>query len=194
MGNISLRKKGKQTHMIYLQLFLAFCRIGGLTFGGGYSMMPMLQKEVVERFKWATQEEIMDYYALGQCTPGIIAVNTATFVGYKVKGVLGGICASLGVIAPSIIIITVIAMFIEGFIDIPWVSQAFTAIRIAVCALITSSVVALYKKGVIDIPTFIIFAIVAILSIFFTQISPIYIVVGAAVAGVLIKKVAGGNK
>lgn len=178
--------------MIYLQLFLSFCRIGGLTFGGGYSMMPMLQKEVVERFKWATQEEIMDYYALGQCTPGIIAVNTATFVGYKVKGILGGIAASLGVVFPSVVIITIIAMFIQGFIDIPAVNQAFTAIRIAVCALITSSVVALYKKGVIDIPTFIIFAIVAVLTIF-TKISPIYIVLGAAAAGVVLKKVRGNK-
>ena len=88
-------------------LFFTFARIGGLTFGGGYAMLPMLQREVVEKRNWATEEEIMDYYAIGQCTPGIIAVNTATFVGYKTKGLLGGILATLGVVFPSLVIISI---------------------------------------------------------------------------------------
>ena len=91
-----------------LDLFFTFARIGGLTFGGGYAMLPMLQKEVVERRGWATNEELMDYYAIGQCTPGIIAVNTATFIGNKTRGVVGGVVATLGVVFPSLVIITII--------------------------------------------------------------------------------------
>ena len=98
-----------------IQMFLIFAKIGGFTFGGGYAMLPMLQKEVVENKKWATQEELMDYYAIGQCTPGIIAVNTATFIGYKNKGFLGAIFATVGVITPSVIIVGIIAMFISNF-------------------------------------------------------------------------------
>ena len=101
------------------ELFWMFFRIGGFTFGGGYAMLPMIQHEIVEKRKWATDEEIMNYYAVGQCTPGVIAVNTATFIGYKRKGIPGGIFATLGVIAPSIVIITVIAAFIGNFSHIP---------------------------------------------------------------------------
>jgi len=96
-----------------LDLFLTFARIGGLTFGGGYAMLPILQREVVEKKKWTTEEELMDYYAIGQCTPGVIAVNTATFVGQGLAGPIGGIVATLGVVFPSLIIITVIAAFIQ---------------------------------------------------------------------------------
>ena len=153
-------------------------------------MMPMLQKECVERFNWCSEGELMDYYALGQCTPGIIAVNTATFIGYKVKGIAGAISAALGVVTPSILIITVIAMFIEGFIDIPAVANAFSGIRIAVCALIVSSVIKLYKGGVKDIATFVIFIGVAALTIF-TKTSPILVVLGSAGLGLIIKKIGG---
>lgn len=100
-------------------LFFTFARIGGLTFGGGYAMLPMLQKEVVENRGWATEEELTDYYAIGQCTPGIIAINTATFVGYRRFGVLGGVVATAGVVFPSLVIITIIAAFISNFADLP---------------------------------------------------------------------------
>ena len=95
-----------------LELFLTFAKIGGFTFGGGIAMLPMLQKEIVEKKNWATQEELMDYYAIGQCTPGIIAINTATFVGYKQKGTIGGIVATLGMAFPSVVIITIIAALV----------------------------------------------------------------------------------
>ena len=98
-----------------IDLFFTFCRIGGLTFGGGYAMLPMIQKEIVEEKKWATEEEVLDYYAVGQCTPGIIAVNTATFIGYKVQGIIGAIVATLGVVFPSLIIITIIAALLKNF-------------------------------------------------------------------------------
>ena len=115
-----------------LDLFFTFARIGGLTFGGGYAMLPMLQKEVVEKRKWATEEEIMDYYAIGQCTPGIIAVNTATFVGQSTAGIAGGIFATLGVVFPSLIIITLIAAFLQNFAELAVVQYAFSGIRVCV--------------------------------------------------------------
>jgi len=127
-------------------LYRSFFTIGGLTFGGGYAMLPMLQREIVAKHKWSTQEEILNYFAIGQCTPGIIAVNTATFVGCKRRGVVGGIVATLGVISPSVILITLIAALLSNFMDIQWVQHAFSGIRVAVCALILSSVVKLAKS------------------------------------------------
>ncbi len=169
-----------------LQLFLIFARIGGFTFGGGYAMLPMLQKEIVDNKHWATNEELMDYYAIGQCTPGVIAVNTATFIGYKIKGILGGIVATLGVITPSIIIIAIIAAFISNFQDLQAVQWAFGGIRAAVVALILSSVIKLTKKSVVDIATAIIFVAVTLLSIF-TDLSPVIYVIFAGVCGIVIK-------
>ena len=126
--------------MILLKLFAAFARVGVLTFGGGYAMIPMLEREIVDRHGWATSEELMDYYAVGQCTPGVIAVNTATFIGYKIAGNIGGVVATLGVVFPSFVIITVIAGIIQNFADIPAVRSAFAAIRVCVCVLIFNSV------------------------------------------------------
>ena len=172
--------------MEYLQLFLSFAKIGVLTFGGGMAMLPMLQRELVENKKWVTEEEILDYYAIGQCTPGVIAVNTATFVGRKRKGVAGGIVATLGMIFPSLIIISVIAAFLTNFADLPAVKNAFSAIRICVCVLILNSVIKLAKKTVLDAPTAIIFAGVTLAATFFS-ISPIIYVLISAAAGIAVK-------
>ncbi|MCM1543759.1 MAG: chromate transporter [Ruminococcus sp.] len=169
-----------------LQLFVIFAKIGGFTFGGGYAMLPMLQKEIVEKKHWATPEELMDYFAIGQCTPGIIAVNTATFVGYKIKGVIGGIFATLGLITPSIVIITVIAACIANFQDLQAVQWAFGGIRAAVVALILSSVIKLSKKSLVDIATVIIFIAVTLLSIL-TDLSPAIYVIIAGICGIVIK-------
>ncbi len=169
-----------------IDLFLIFARIGGFTFGGGYAMLPMLQKEVVENRGWSTEDELMDYYAIGQCTPGIIAVNTATFVGYKIKGILGAIFATLGVIFPSIVIISIIVVCISNFQDIEAVQWAFAGIQAAVVALILSSIIKLSKKSIVDIATFIIFLVATLLS-FFTSISPIIFVICAAVCGLILK-------
>ena len=125
---------------IYLDLFLTFARVGVCTFGGGYAMLPILQREVVEKKGWASNEELTDYFAIGQCTPGIIAVNTATFVGQKKKGVAGGILATLGVVFPSLVIITVIAAFLSNFADLEPVRHALAGVNAAVVALIASSV------------------------------------------------------
>ena len=173
-------------------LFLTFARIGGFTFGGGYAMLPMLQKEVVEARHWATEDELMDYYAIGQCTPGIIAVNTATFIGYKQRGILGGIAATLGVIAPSMVIITVIAAFIKGFADIPAVAQAFAGIRACVCVLIFNAVVRLGKKSLISKTAVAIFCVILALSLF-TDLSPALLVILEGLFGVINGKI-GGKK
>ena len=131
---------------IYADLFLTFAKIGVCTFGGGYAMLPILQREVVEKKGWATEEELTDYFAVGQCTPGIIAVNTATFIGYKHKGVPGGILTTLGVVFPSLVIITAIAAFLSNFADIPVVQHALAGINAAVVALIAASVLKLGKS------------------------------------------------
>ena len=170
----------------YLDLFFTFARIGGLTFGGGYAMLPMLQKEVVEKRGWATEEELMDYYALGQCTPGIIAVNTATFVGQNTAGNLGGIIATLGVVFPSLIIISIIAMFLQNFADLAVVQNAFAGIRVCVCVLVFNAVMKLWKKAVVDKKTLVIFLIVLIGNFVF-DVAPTIFVIFAALAGIFLK-------
>ena len=166
------------------QLFLAFARVGVMTFGGGYAMIPILEREIVDRQGWASSEELMDYYAVGQCTPGVIAVNTATFIGYKVAGPLGGVVATLGVVFPSLVIITVIAGVLTHFADIPAVKSAFAAIRVCVCVLIFNAVLKLWKGAVKDKAGLCLFLLVFILSIFL-DISPVFYVLFCAVAGTL---------
>ncbi|MGL4337113.1 MAG: chromate transporter [Turicibacter sp.] len=163
-------------------LFWTFCRIGGLTFGGGYAMLPMLQKEVVESKKWATEQELLDYYAVGQCTPGIIAVNTATFIGYKRRGVMGAIVATFGVVFPSLVIIMTIAAFLKNFTDYVWVQHAFNGIRVAVCVLILNAVIKLWKTSVVNKKGVAIVIVTFILS-GLLNLSPVYIVIGAAGIG-----------
>jgi len=169
-----------------LDLFLTFARIGGLTFGGGYAMLPMIQQEVVEKRKWATNEEVMDYYAVGQCTPGIIAVNTATFIGYKLRGIVGGVVATAGVVAPSVVIISIIAAFLQNFADLAIVQHAFAGIRVAVAVLVTSAIIKLWKSGVKDGIGIAICVATALFQILMGA-SPIYIVVIAILLGIGIK-------
>ena len=177
---------------LLLQMFLTFAKVGVMTFGGGYAMLPILQREVVENKGWATEEELMDYFAIGQCTPGVIAVNTATFIGQKLKGIFGAIFATLGVVFPSLVIISLLAGVIEAFSHLVWVQNAFGGIRVCVCVLIANAVVKLYKKAVVDIPTFIIFLLVTLGSIFL-PVSPVIFVLIAAVAGIILKAM-GGKK
>lgn len=167
----------------YLDMFLTFARIGGLTFGGGYAMLPMLQREIVEKHKWATEDDVLDYYAIGQCTPGIIAVNTATFVGVKLAGALGGAVSTVAVVCPSLIIITIISTILRNFAEYAVVQHAFAGIRVAVAALVVVSVVKLFKKGVKDVLGYVIFA-VSLLLVFFLDVSPIWVVLAAIAIGV----------
>lgn len=171
-----------------LNLFLTFAKIGGITFGGGLTMLPLLTREVCEKRKWATEEELLDYYAVGQCTPGIIAVNTATFIGYYQAGVLGGIFATLGMVTPSVVIIVIVASVLQHFMEYQIVASALMGIRAVVCALLTHTVITLSKKSLIDLPTAILFVAGLILSFVF-DITPILIVIIGGVAGVIIGKI-----
>ena len=169
-----------------LSLFLTFAKVGIMTFGGGYAMLPILQREVVENKGWATDEELTDYFAIGQCTPGVIAVNTATFIGQKRRGILGGIVATLGVVFPSLVIIAALAGVITTFSHLAWVQHAFAGIRVCVCVLIFNAVLKLWKGAVKDVWGLVIFLVILALSVF-TKLSPIIYVLAAAVAGLLIK-------
>ena len=167
-------------------LFWTFAKMGAVTFGGGYAMLPILQREIVEKRSWATEEEIMDYYAVGQCTPGIIAVNVATFIGQKLRGVSGGIVATLGIVFPSLVIISILAGLIQNFAHIPVVINAFAGIQVCVCVLIFNAVRKLLKKAIVDKATVVIFVVVLLGSLFL-NISPVWFVVLAAIAGILLK-------
>lgn len=179
------KKRGKIMGKLW-NLFRSFALIGVSTFGGGYAMLPILQREVVEKKGWATEEELTDYYAIGQCTPGIIAVNTATFIGYRLAGVMGGIAATLGLVFPSVIIITIIAMFLQNFAELAIVTYAFNGIRACVCALILSAVIKLGKKSIVDYRCGVIFLLVLGASML-TPVSPVVLIVCAGLAGILLK-------
>ncbi len=170
---------------IYTELVITFAKVGVMTFGGGYAMLPILEREVVDGKHWAESEELMDYYAVGQCTPGVIAVNTATFVGRKQAGNLGGICATIGVILPSLLIIMAIAGILENFAHLPVVQNAFAGIRVCVCVLVFNSVVKLWKGAVADKGALVIFLLVFLLSVFL-DLSPVIFVVFSAAAGILL--------
>ena len=168
------------------QLFITFAKIGVMTFGGGMAMLPILQREVVDSKGWATEEELVDYYAISQCTPGIIAVNTATFIGRKQRGTLGAVMATLGVVFPSLVIITLLAGLIENFSHLAWVENAFAGIQVCVCVLIGNAVVKLGKKSVIDKRTAGIFLTVLLGGVFL-NVSPVWFVLAAAAAGIALK-------
>ena len=194
---------------ICVDLFWTFAKVGVCTFGGGYAMLPILQRELVEKRSWASEEELSDYFAIGQCTPGIIAVNTATFVGHKLKGAAGGVAATLSLVFPCLVIIMLIAAFLQNFAHLPVVVHAFNGVRACVCALILSSVLKLRKSTVVDKPTVVIFAAVLILAVVgnFAAFpantlgavlgyvcSPIVLVVAAGVTGLCVRAAKGGLK
>ena len=168
------------------ELFLTFAKVGVMTFGGGMAMLPILQREVVENKGWATDEELVDYFAIGQCTPGIIAVNTATFVGQKQWGVVGGIVATLGIVFPSLLIITVLAGVINSFSHLDWVQHAFSGIRACVCVLIFNAVLKLWKKSVVDKATLAVYLVILAASLFLDW-SPVVFVVFAALSGIILQ-------
>ena len=174
---------------ILFDLFITFAKIGAVTFGGGYAMLPILQREIVENKKWSNEEELADYYAIGQCTPGVIAVNVGTFIGRKVAGNIGGIVATLGVVFPSVVIISLLAGVIEYYSSLEWVKHAFAGIRVCVCVLIFNAVIKLFVKSIIDKKTLAIYLIILACSIFF-NISPVIFVISAGIAGIILKVIA----
>ena len=129
------------------ELYITFAKIGSITFGGGYAMLPILQREIVENKKWESDEDLLDYFAVGQCTPGIIALNVSTFIGNKRKGTIGGIVASLGFITIPIALLLVISIFLNNFADYAIVKNAFAGVRVCVCVLILNAVERLWKKS-----------------------------------------------
>ncbi len=176
---------------LYLDLFLTFAKVGVCTFGGGYAMLPILQREVVERKGWCSEEDLTDYFAIGQCTPGVIAVNTATFIGYRQKGIFGGMLSTLGVVFPSLCIITAIAACLSNFAHIPVVQHSLSGVNAAVVALIAASVLKLAKSTVKNKTGLCIFLVVLLLSLL-TPLSPPVLIVGAGLAGFLL--FGGGKK
>lgn len=169
-----------------LELYCTFFRIGGLTFGGGMAMLPMLKREIVEKYGWATEEELLDIYAIGQCTPGVIAVNTSTYIGYQQGKLVGSIFATLGMISPSLIIISLIASILKEFMALPIVLHALAGIRITVCALMLNTVFSLMKSGIKDNLGVLLFLFGFLLATF-TPIPTILLVVCAAVIGIFVK-------
>ncbi len=164
-----------------LLLYALFFKMGIVNFGGGYALLPLLQKELVEKRGWATEDELADYYAIGQCTPGAIAVNVSTFIGYKIKGVFGGIVATLGFVSPAFIIIVVIASILTQFADIPQVQSAFKAMRVCIFVLVLSAIIKLSKKSIVDKITLGIALVVLLMAIF----TPVPLFVYVIVAGII---------
>ena len=200
--------KNNRSMPLLADLFVTFARVGVMMFGGGYAMLPILQREIVEKKGWATEDQLADYYAIGQCTPGIIAVNTATFVGSESAGIAGGVIATLGVVFGPIVIITVIAAFLSGYMDLPVIAHAFNGVRACVTALILSSVIKLFKGAVKDWPTRIIYLLVLALaaagtflatpanlaSLWGVITSPVFLVLMAGVLGYAVRSRKGGLK
>ena len=176
----------------YLELFIAFARVGVMTFGGGYAMIPILERELIDKRGWTTNEELMDYYAVAQCTPGVIAVNTATFVGQKLAGVAGGIVATLGMVFPPLIIISTLAEVIIRYAHLAWVQHAFAGIRVCVCVLIFNAVLKLGRSAIRDAWGWVIFAAVLAASLLL-DLSPVLYVLAAGVAGAVIGAVRRRN-
>ena len=167
------------------KIYWVFAQMGAVCFGGGYAMLSLVQRVIVEEHGWATEEELMDYYAIGQSTPGVIAVNVSTFIGHKLRGLPGAIVASLGFISPSILIITIIATFLESFASNVYVAHALAGIRVCVCVLILNSDLALGKKAVKSPLAWGIFLVSAFLA-FFTDIPTVALVLGTGVLGYIL--------
>ena len=169
----------------YLELYLAFVKIGAFTFGGGLAMMPIMQRELIEKRGWVTEEELIDYFAIGQSTPGIIAVNVATFVGYKRLGWFGGIIGTLGVVTPSWVIIMLLAGAISSVDKYPVAQKALRGINVAVAALLTSVIVKFSKKTIKNVWNAV-FMLLAFALIYFFKVQSVWIIITALVTGSLI--------
>lgn len=175
------------------QLFTTFARISASCFGGGYAMLPFFQRELVEKKQWLTEGEISDIFAIAQCTPGVIAINTSTFCGYRKGRLPGALFATLGVLFPPILIITVIAAFLWQFSDVIWIQHALAGIRACVCALILQAVFKLFRSAVIDLPTAGIFSVVLLLSAWL-GLSPALLVIASGLFTLGLSRVKGGRK
>ena len=177
-------------------LFFTYMKIGFINFGGGYAMLPLLERELVNKRGWTTLDELRDYFAVGQCTPGVIALNVSTFIGQKRKGVAGALAAAAGFLLGPILIILLIAAFLTNFADLPEVQHAFAGIRVCVCVLILQAILRLWKKSVVDVFSFVLYAVILALNALgtFTSLLPVKIpaavlVILAGVTGLVVSVV-----
>ena len=169
----------------FLELYFAFVKIGAFTFGGGLAMMPIMQRELIEKRGWVSEEELIDYFAIGQSTPGIIAVNVATFVGYKKLGWLGGIIGTLGVVTPSWVIIMLLAGAISSVDKYPLAQRALRGINVAVAALLTSVIVKFTKKTIKNFWNAL-FMLLAFALIYFFKVQSVRIILSSLIIGCLL--------
>ena len=166
-------------------LFITFFKIGAFTFGGGLAMVPLIAKEIVEKKKWMTDEEMVDMIAIAESTPGVIAVNCATFVGYRTKKILGAIMATLGVCLPSLIIIIIISLFYEKFMEIEVIKWAFFGIKCAVAILILNAGIKLLKNVKKNVYSYIVLLVALLLSLFVKEIKTVYIILSGLILGII---------
>lgn len=174
----------REKNISLLDLFLTFAKVGVMTFGGGYAMLPVIEKELIDKKQWMTRQDLMNFFAVSQVTPGVIAVNTASLLGYQKHRVLGALAATLGIITPSIIIITVIALFLKQYMSAELTERIFSSIRICVAALIVNALLPFFKKGIVSVFTGFLFAFS--LAVYFCfKISPALLVVFCAITAII---------
>ena len=181
-----------------LELYLVFLKIGSVTFGGGYAMLPILERELTQKRNWTTMDELLDYFAIGQCTPGLIALNVSTFIGNKKKKIPGAIVANLGFLTVPIVIILIIAAFLKNFAQNEIVQHAFAGIRVCVCVLILQAVLRLWKKAVVDKTSLVLYLVVFLLaassSYLPVSVPSAVLVIGSGFFGYLLCRETGGEK
>ena len=165
-----------------LQLYFIMAKISAVSFGGGYAVLPILQRELVDKRGWVTTEDLTDISAIAQCTPGVIVVNAATYVGAQYGGSTGALFATLGILTPPMIIMSLVAAFLWPYLQTPWIRHALAGLQACVCALILNAVVRLFRGSVVDLPSLLLFAAALLLS-FFTGLSPILLVLSAGLFG-----------
>ncbi len=176
-----------------LELYVAFLKIGAVNFGGGYAMLPLLEKDLVNKRGWTTMDDLADYFAIGQCTPGVIALNVSTFIGHKKKGIAGALAATIGFLTVPILLILVIAAFLTNFAEITVVQHAFAGIRVCVCVLILQAILRLWKKSIVDNITLILFLVIFFLAAAGSYVLPFKVpaavlVIASGIFGVLFGK------
>ena len=174
-----------------IDLYLAFLKIGAVNFGGGYAMLPLLEEELGKKRGWVTTDELMDYFAIGQCTPGVIALNVSTFIGNKKKGIPGAVASTLGFLTCPVVLILIIAGFLTNFAELPVVQNAFAGIRVCVCVLILEAIIRLWKKSIVDPIAFVLYIVIFSLMAFSGflpfRVPAAALVIAAGIAGVLIR-------
>ena len=169
------------------ELYKTFAAIGSVTFGGGYAMLPILERELVNKREWTSLDELRDYFSIGQCTPGIIALNVSTFIGEKRAGVMGAVAAGLGFLTVPIIIILIIAAFLTNFTELEIIQHAFAGVRVCVCVLIVQAVMRLWKSSIVDKLTLVLYLIIFMLNAF-AKISPALLVIASGLLGLFIRR------